>query len=86
MSRTRRDSSGDATSGRYGPFQPMQGARRRAEAIQLESSAAANADKANSNYRKSVRNPSAVTTRSLNQSRTAARRGLTRGSSPSTPD
>lgn len=72
--------------GRYGPWEPMQGARGRAEAIQQENSVAQSADRRNANYRKAVRNPSAVKPDQIRRSRNAARRGLTMGSNPDTPD
>jgi hypothetical protein len=72
--------------GRYGPWEPMQGARGRAEAIQQEASVAQSADRNSANYRKAIRNPSHVKPESIRRSRNAARRGLVKGSSPNTPD
>lgn len=73
-------------TGRYGPWEPMQGARGRAEAIQQENSVAPSADRKNANYRKAVRNPAHVKPEQLKRARNAARRGLTMGSNPDTPD
>lgn len=75
-----------AESGRYGPFEPMQGARGRAEAIQKENSVAQSEAKRNANYNRAVRNPGHVKPAQLRRSRNAARRGLVMGSSPNTPD
>jgi len=72
--------------GRYGPWEPMQGARGRAEAIQKENSVAQSADKRNASYRKAIRNPSKVKPEQMRRARNAARRGLTMGSNPDTPD
>jgi len=72
--------------GRYGPWEPMQGARGRAEAIQTENSVAPSADKANAAYKRSIRNPSAVKPSQMRRARNAARRGLTYGSNPDTAD
>jgi hypothetical protein len=72
--------------GRYGPWEPMQGARGRAEAIQKEASMAPSADKANANYKKAIRNPTRTSPESMRRSRNMARRGLTKGSNPDTPD
>jgi hypothetical protein len=72
--------------GRYGPWEPMQGARGRAEAIQSEASVAPSADKQNRNYREAVRNPTKVKPAQLKRARNMARRGLSAGSSPYGPD
>lgn len=72
--------------GRYGPWEPMQGARGRAEAIQKENSVAPSADKRNKNYNKAIANPSHVKPEQMRRSRNAARRGLVAGSSPNGPD
>jgi hypothetical protein len=72
--------------GRWGPYEPMQGARGRAEAIQTEQSVAPSADKQNRDYRKAVRNPTAVKPAQLKRARNMARRGLSAGSSPYGPD
>ena len=72
--------------GRYGPWEPMQGARGRAEAIQLERSVAPSADKSNRNYREAVRNPTRVKPEQMKRARGMARRGLSAGSSPDGPD
>ena len=68
--------------GRFGPWEPMQGARGRAEAIQTEQSVAPSVDKQNRDYRKAVRNPSSVKPAQLKRARNMARRGLAAGSSP----
>jgi len=73
-------------SGRFGPWEPMQGARGRAEAIQKENSVAQSADRRNASYKKAIRNPAHVKPEQLRRSRNAARRGLVMGSSPDTPD
>lgn len=72
--------------GRYGPWEPMQGARGRAEAIQQANSVAPSADRRNANYRDAVRNPTRTKPEQLKRARNAARRGLTMGSNPDTPD
>jgi hypothetical protein len=72
--------------GAWGPWEPMQGARGRAEAIQQEQSAAQSEDKRNSSYKKAIRNPGHVKPVQMRRSRNAARRGLVYGSSPNTPD
>lgn len=73
-------------TGRYGPWEPMQGARGRAEAIQNEQSVAPSNDRLNSNYRAAIRNPAKVKPSQIRRSRQAARRGLTYGSNPDTAD
>jgi len=72
--------------GRYGPWEPMQGARGRAEAIQKENSVAQSADKRHSAYKKAIRDPAYVKPEQIRRSRNAARRGLTKGSNPDTAD
>jgi hypothetical protein len=72
--------------GRFGPWEPMQGARGRAEAIQNEQSVAPSNDKNNANYRAAIRNPSKVKPAQIRRARQAARRGLTYGSNPDTAD
>ena len=72
--------------GRYGPWEPMQGARGRAEAIQKEQSVAQSADRRNASYKKAIRNPGHVKPEQMRRSRNAARRGLTMGSNPDTAD
>jgi hypothetical protein len=72
--------------GRFGPWEPMQGARGRAEAIQRENSVAQSADRRNANYRKAIRDPAAVKPAQMRRARSAARKGLTYGSNPDTPD
>lgn len=72
--------------GRYGPWEPMQGARGRAEAIQQENSVAPSADRQSRNYRDAVRNPTRTKPAQMKRAQNAARRGLTMGSNPDTPD
>ena len=72
--------------GRWGPWEPMQGARGRAEAIQNEQSMAQSEDKRNASYRAAVRNPGRVKPAQLRRARQAARKGLTYGSNPDTAD
>ena len=73
-------------NGRYGPWEAMQGARGRAEAIQREQSVAQSADRRNASYKKAIRNPGHVKPEQIRRSRNAARRGLTMGSNPDTAD
>jgi hypothetical protein len=73
-------------TGRYGPWEPMRGARRQAEAIQEEKETSKSSQHKSKAYKTSVKNPSGVKLESLKQSRNAARKGLSRGSSPHTPD
>ena len=73
-------------SGRYGPWEPMRGARRQAEAVQQESAVSGDRIKQTKKYKEVVKNPSRVSPEQLNSSRTAARKGLTKGSHPNTPD
>ena len=72
--------------GRWGPWEPMQGARGRAEAIQKENSVAQSADRRHSAYKKAIANPGKVKPEQIRRSRNAARRGLTMGSNPDTAD
>jgi hypothetical protein len=72
--------------GRFGPWEPMQGARGRAEAIQQANSVAPSADKQNRDYRHSVKNPSAVKPAVLKRARGMARRGISAGSTPNGAD
>jgi hypothetical protein len=73
-------------SGRYGPWEPMRGARRQAEAVQQESAVAGSRIKQTKAYKESVKNPSRVKPEQMRSSRVAARKGLTKGSHPNTPD
>jgi hypothetical protein len=72
--------------GRFGPWEPMQGARGRAEALQTENSVAPSADRKNRKYKEAVANPTRVKPEQMRRSRNMARRGLSAGSSPNGPD
>ena len=78
---------------RWGPWDPMRGARRQAEAIQDETapsntpSGSGGAKKYKSPaYKDAVRNPTRTKPEQLRSAKIAARKGLVKGSSPSTPD
>jgi len=73
-------------SGRYGPWEPMRGAKRQATTVMDEKAVSNDRIAQTRKYRESVRNPSRVSDQSIRGSRTAARQGLSKGSSPSTPD
>ena len=82
-------------AGRWGPWDPMRGARRQAEAIQEENSSASNTTNTWSKgaskykdpaYKDAVRNPTRTKPEQMRAAKIAARKGLVKGSSPNAPD
>jgi hypothetical protein len=73
-------------SGRYGPWDPLPGPRRLAEAIQTPTAVTQSRIGQTRAYKAAVRNPSKVNAAQMQRARVARQRGLVKGSSPETPD
>lgn len=71
---------------RYGPWDPMQGARRLAESLQERTGTTQSRIGQTAAYRAAIRNPSKVNSGQLKRARIARQKGLVKGSSPDTPD
>jgi hypothetical protein len=71
---------------RYGPWDPMMGARRLAESMQTESPMTGSRIAQTRAYKAAIRDPSKVKPQQIRSARIARQKGLVKGSAPETPD
>ena len=71
---------------RYGPWDPMMGARRLAESIQSEAAVTPSRIGQTKAYKAAVRDPAKVSPKQMRRARVARQKGLVKGSAPETPD